>query len=412
MDSLFLFQINRTVFQQKINLFLFLNTTFKDSMAIHSYSSHKLLIINTSTGWGGLELNVVKLARQFALVGVELHFIVRKEAKFAIELKNEFSNVLEIEHPKKYVDIKNAKVILAYLEKHSITKVFSPFRPDLDVLFWTKRKSKQQLTIVHQQHMQIGIPKKGWYQKLRYKCVDEWIAPLESLKAEVLAKTIVPASKITVIPIGVDCELFESKTYEQSEARALLKCQTTSIVLGIIGRIEEKKGQLFLVKAVHELRQKGEDVALLIVGSPTINDPKGKIYYDELVNYISLNNMSEYVFFSDFTNDVAQFYAAIDVFVMSSESETYGMVTLEALLSGKPVIGTNAGGTPELLNQGEFGELYECGDTTSFLAAYQSMQQRIKKQSISFDECKKHVRENFSLSKELEGLTKLLFDKN
>src|SRR5690606_12125453 len=121
-----------------------------------------------------------------------------------------------------------------------------------------------------------------------------------------------------------------------------------------------------------------ENVSLLIVGEPTINDPKGKAYYDELLKYISSHQLEEYVFMADFTTNVTAFYKAIDVFVMSSVGETYGMVTLEALLSKVPVIGTNSGGTSELLGQKKFGELYEVGEIESFCSGFQSLVKRIE----------------------------------
>ena len=376
-------------------------------MTNNSILPFKLVIINTSTGWGGLELNVVKLAREFAKKGIELYWVVRADSKFSEEVTQEFSNVLVLKKVKKYFDFKNAKIVSKFINAQSIDVVFTAFRPDLDLIFWTKRKSQRYLKVVHQQQMQIGIPKKGVIQRLRYSCVDDWISPLEILKKEVLEKTVIPATKISIIPLGVDVNHFLSKTYSRSEAQKLLKCSTTSTLIGVIGRIESKKGQLFLTKALKELRQNGEDVALLIVGAPTIDDPNSIVYNEQLIDYIKNNDLSEFVFFSGFTKDISQFYGAIDLFVMSSESETFGMVTLEAMLSQKPIIGTNAGGTPELLNQGEYGELYQYGNSQSFVKAYHSIRERISNGNYSTENNKKRVIEKYSLEIEVEGFMKL-----
>jgi glycosyltransferase involved in cell wall biosynthesis len=62
--------------------------------------------------------------------------------------------------------------------------------------------------------------------------------------------------------------------------------------------------------------------------------------------------------------DVTVFFAAVDWFVMATKAETFGMVTIESLASGTPVLGSNAGGTPEILNGNEGGELFTTLDST------------------------------------------------
>ena len=65
------------------------------------------------------------------------------------------------------------------------------------------------------------------------------------------------------------------------------------------------------------------------------------------------------VFIRPFMKEMDVFFSSIDALLMATKAETFGMVTLEALAFGVPVIGSNAGGTPELLGQGKFGILFE-----------------------------------------------------
>lgn len=367
-----------------------------------------IAVMMTSSGWGGLELNTLKLMQGLNPFIDRQSVIVQENTRFSNEAKSLGYEGLFLLGTKKYFDFSNARRLARFIEANEIDVVLSIYRPDLDLLAWTKKRCKRPFRIIHQQQMQIGVPKKGWLQRHRYRAVDEWIAPLEWLREEVLEKTVVPASKISIIPLGVESAKFLKRTYSQEDAREVLDCRTTNTLMGVIGRIDEKKGQLLLIQALQQLRSKGMKVELLIVGEPTINDPKGALYYEQILDYIVHHQLENVVHFSGFTNDVARFYNAIDVFVMSSQGETYGMVTLEALLSGLPVIGTNTGGTPELLGHGERGELYDYRDVESFVSAYERLQERLQNGGLNPEAIRHEIAEKYDLSVEVEGVLALL----
>ena len=364
----------------------------------------KLLIINTSTGWGGLEMNTLKLAKELRALGKEVHICSKKDSRFFSECEKEFAHLLNLTSPKKYFDFKSAKTIASYLKEHQITSILSPFRPDLDVLMWMKKFYHKKVKIIHQQHMQIGAPKKGIIKNLRYQSVDAWLSPLEWLKDEVIEKTAINANVVQVVPIGVDLKAYELPKYSREEARSFFNCSNTTKLLGVIGRIDRKKGQLMLVQALKELNSRGENLHLLIVGSPTINDPEGERYYQELLSYIEINQLNDQITFAPFTNDIQRFYNAIDYFIMSSEGETYGMVTLEAMLSKVPVIGTNSGGTPEILGEGKYGSLYSYNDLNSFISAYHRTVQMQNENQLDLEAIRQHVMNTYSLQLEIEGV--------
>lgn len=363
----------------------------------------KLLIVNTSTGWGGLEMNVVKLAGELQKNGVELHFACQENTVFDQQITPLFSSVLRLKKVKKYVDFKNASRVAGYLRKNGISVVFTAFRPDLDLLLWTKRKAGN-IHIIHQQQMQIGIPKKGYIQRMRFKAVDVWMTPLQWLKQEVLEKTTLAESKIRIVPLGVRVEPFLSQQPSRYEAQQFFGFHSDAFVLGVIGRIDEKKGQLFLVKTVKQLLDNGEDVALLIVGAPTVDDPKTIIYHREIVRFIEEHHLTERIHFASPTKEIINFYRAIDLFVMSSEGETFGMVTVEAQFSKTPVIGTNSSGTPEVLGHGTRGGLYTFNDEQSFTTAYFRVRKQLNAGELDLDAIQREAIERYALDKEVEGV--------
>lgn len=368
----------------------------------------RILVLICSTGWGGLEINTKKIITKLIDQNCSIYFAGIEGSKFDSELSIFGFNKLTFAKRRKYFDFKNASLLADFVNKNGIETIFSTYRPDLDLIYWAKRKFNSHVKVVHQQHMQIGISKKGFFQKLRYGAIDSWIAPLESLKQEVIEKTSVPESKIIVAPIGVESLNFVNSRIDKNLAQAHFNCKTSDFLIGVIGRVDSKKGQLFLVQAIDELRSSGEKVSLLVVGSPTINDSTSILYFEEIKNYIAQNELAAYVFFADFTNEISQFYAAIDCFVMSSTSETYGMVTLEAMLSKVPVIGTSAGGTSELLDFGRRGVLYEFGNMKSFVDAYYSMKENVSTTKFNLDSIQKEIVEQFDVQLEIEAILQVL----
>lgn len=368
----------------------------------------KLLIVNTSTGWGGLEMNVVKLAGELQKKGVEIHFVCQENTVFSKQI-SDFSNVLQLKKVKKYFDFKNASLLANYIRENNFSLVFTAFRPDLDLLLWTKRKVKH-IKIIHQQQMQIGIPKKGIFQRMRFKAVDLWLTPLQWLKEEALEKTSIDERKIRIVPLGVRVEPFLQEQPSREASQQFFNFHSDAFVLGVIGRIDEKKGQLFLVKAVKQLIDAGEDVALLIVGAPTVDNPKSVDYNQEILNYIATNKLENRIFFAPFTKEINHFYQAIDLFVMSSEGETFGMVTVEAMFAKTPVIGTNTSGTPEVLGHGKRGSLYAFDNQKSFIEAYYSLREKLKNGELNLLDTQQEAMSLYSMDKELEGVLQAIKD--
>lgn len=320
--------------------------------------SKKIAVFVTSTGWGGLEMNTVKLSKLLKDKGYSIVLFTQKTSTIIDHAEGLFDGVEIIEKRRKYFDFKSAKEIANLLRKNDINLVFAVDNKDLDVLAWTKRLFHKNMKLVYQQHMQIGVNKKDFFHTFRLKSIDKWISPLPFLKVEIGLRTHFPLNRVEVIPIGLDTNRFLKNKYTKAESRELLGIQTDLPLLGIIGRISEKKGQLFVVKSVLELKRQGFHVELLVFGSATINDEIDQKYDRELKDFVLKNNLSEVIHFVDYQKDVHKFYNSIDVFVLASHSETYGMVTIEAMLSGVPVVATNSGGTPEILYNGKLGHLY------------------------------------------------------
>jgi glycosyltransferase involved in cell wall biosynthesis len=122
------------------------------------------------------------------------------------------------------------------------------------------------------------------------------------------------------------------------------------------GSVSAAKGQRDAVLAVRELVSRGHDVELVILGyeEPT--------YAAMLRALVAEHALDDRVRILGFRDDSSSVVAAADLVLVCSRREAFGRVTAEAMLLAKPVIGTRAGGTPELVREGETGLLYEPGE--------------------------------------------------
>ncbi len=142
-----------------------------------------------------------------------------------------------------------------------------------------------------------------------------------------------------------------------------------------VGRLESRKGIDVLLKAIPEVLQRHPNVVLDIVGDDTIVNARGDTYKNEFLNEITDAGIVNRVAFHGRVeeDELRQFYADCDVFVAPSRYESFGLVFLEAMMFGKPVIGCNAGGGPEVVTDGVTGFLVDPEDVAGLQTALERL---------------------------------------
>ena len=132
-------------------------------------------------------------------------------------------------------------------------------------------------------------------------------------------------------------------------------------LVGIVGRIKfVRKGQEVLVKAAALLRERFPDVRYLVVGTVS---PGSEEQLDRLRELIRTNRLEDRFFFTGDMKDVRNVYAALDITVVPSiQAEPFGLVVMESMALGTPVVGSRCGGIPEQVVDGETGLLFAPGN--------------------------------------------------
>ncbi|HEX8658667.1 MAG TPA: glycosyltransferase family 4 protein [Hymenobacter sp.] len=313
---------------------------------------------------GGLELNSLKFAGWMQERGWRVTFLAPPATPLARWAEEWFIPLETLAVRRGLAMPLLAWTLKKQLERLRVDVLIVTQNKDLALAALVKRLMGGRLWVVYQQHMQLGRPKRSLVHTLRFRLIDAWLTPLPGLAQQVARFTHFDTRRLHVVPLGLPLEQFAQPTYTPAEARRELNLPEHGRLLGILGRFDDGKGQDFVIEVLHHLRtQLGHEASLVLMGEPTLNE--GDTYYQQLRAQVARLGLEKHVHFRGFRASPIAFYQAIDVFVLASTNETYGMVTLEALAAGVPVVGAAMGGTVELVQDGSTGLLYPLRDVAA-----------------------------------------------
>lgn len=173
---------------------------------------------------------------------------------------------------------------------------------------------------------------------------------------------------IDIIPCGTDIERFGSVT--RQAARNQLGIDRETKVVLYVGRFDPRKGIETLVRAVNESQLRNSNKLKLIIGGGSTPGNSDGIERDRIEGIINELGMSDFtVFPGRLSEDLPTYYAAADVCVVPSHYEPFGLVAIEAMASGTPVIASDVGGLQFTVVHEETGLLAPAKDVPAFANA-------------------------------------------
>jgi len=229
-------------------------------------------------------------------------------------------------------------------------------------------------------------------------CVSEGVRRFTETRAKI------PKNKLTVIPNGLDPAEFEKKDLgpRASGFRNSLHLSPDASVILTIGRLERQKGISFFLQAAREVLREFSQAHFLIVGE---GPDKAK-----LISLVRNLGIEKAVRFLGFRDDVPEIMAAADIFVLASLWEGMPNVVLEAMASGKPVVGTRVEGTDELVISGETGLLVPPADAKALARDIRRLLQEPVLARRMGQAARKRVKEHYTVQKMVERYAQLYRD--
>ena len=161
---------------------------------------------------------------------------------------------------------------------------------------------------------------------------------------------------------GVNAEVFNPADVDDG-MRVELGLREGTVVIGSIGVLEKDKGQKYLFEAVARLKSEGiNNIVCVVCGT----GPEELI----LKEFVHANGLDEEVLFLGFRTDIPRVLKTLDILVLTSLTiESFSMAAVEAMAMKVPVIATNVGGLPEVVEDGKTGILVPPGDINALCSA-------------------------------------------
>jgi glycosyltransferase involved in cell wall biosynthesis len=200
---------------------------------------------------------------------------------------------------------------------------------------------------------QHGIPDGHWLDRLATALPTRAIGCYcnEARDAQTRLR---PRRPTFVVHPGIDAPSPPSES-ERHELRAKLGLPEDRPVIGMVARLQPGKGHHRFLRVLARLRSAGHLVHGLIVGGQAFQRSPG---YGPYLHRLAIDlGLREHLTFTGQVRDAGRYVSAMDVFVSPSSSESFGIVLLEAMAAGLPIVAVDSGGPGEIIESGRSGLL-------------------------------------------------------
>jgi phosphatidylinositol alpha-1,6-mannosyltransferase len=266
-------------------------------------------------------------------------------------------------------------------------------------------RSRKFRSIVFAHGIEVWQPL-GWPRGAALRHADLAIGPSSDTVQHLIAEQGIRAEKVQRLPWGLDPE-FEARLAAEVAAPLPAGFPRNGKVILTVGRwdpAERYKGADTLIAAMPRVLQAAPDAFLVLIGG---GEDRSRL--EQLARDHSISDRA--IFLQSLTPDeLFACYAACDVFALPSRGEGFGLVFLEAMAHGKPVIGGAHGGTPDVIEDAATGFLVSHGDVERLSGALKALLLDPQLASQMGMRGLERVRTEFAFEKFQSGLRRILDD--
>ncbi|MBX7054568.1 MAG: glycosyltransferase family 4 protein [Pyrinomonadaceae bacterium] len=359
----------------------------------------RILQISSAKTFGGGERHMLDLCRGLQDRGHEVFIALRPTNEW--ESKLDFVPQDHFLH----VSIRNsfgmfsAKRIGRFLKDHNIDIIHAHVARDYLAAGVACRISKETRFVLTRHVM---FPLKPFH-KFALNNVDAAIAVSPAVRGQL--EKIFPSEKVVVINNGLSIPEIADSDRLGREFRAFHNIPPDAKIVGTIGELKPLKGQRDLVLAANEIAKTDDKAYFVVAGKDNTADRR---FRRELRRLVKVFGLEKRFLWLDWLEDTSPFFAAVDVFVSPSHSESFGLALLEAMTRGKAVVATATDGAKELL--GNVGKVTPIADPLELSKAIVTLLNDTALARATGQKLREIASERFSLDRMVDLTEKLYLD--
>ena len=310
-----------------------------------------------------------KLAQKLQTEGNRISFLAAEGALSESVLKDSAVTLLP-KSVRGYINPRGIKTIGDWIRDEGVDLVHTHYSKDLWMLVPALSRTSRNVPLMLTKHVGTMKPKKDLFHRMIYRRVDAIVAISRLIQRNVIQTHPVPPEKVIFIPNGVDLDIFNMKKAERESIRASLGIPSNARVVGIVGRLHWWKGYREFIEMAERLIRMRSDVWFLAVGGATLGEEKEAKDVEDYARSLHLDGK---VIFTGFQKNVQRYFSIMDLFVYPAYAEAFGLVLIEAMAMGLPVISSNCDGVPEIVIDGETGKLIPPRNSEALTSAVMNM---------------------------------------
>ena len=367
--------------------------------------SLNILQVCSSRSWGGMEMHVGILCEQLQRRGHRVVALCPPDSEIERDLLARGIETMPFE-PFDYLDVPAIVRTSRLLRTQRFDIIHSHYSRDLWVLA-PAASLAGDVPIVFIKHIGTQKAKTDFLHRWIYRRVCKIIAISGVIADNVRRTHPVDAGRVTVIHHGLDLSQFSDHDKAREKSRREFGIGDDDILIGTIGRLQEGKGHIEFLEMAARIAAEFSQARFIIVGEATRGEEHRA---EKIYRKIDQVNLGKRLVLAGFRKDIPAVLAAMDIFAFPSRAEAFGLVIIEAMAAGVPVVSTRSDGVLDIIKDGVNGILVDRQNVDQLTAAVRSLIVDAKRRKELAAAGRRTIEEKFTIDRMVAETEKVYRD--